>query len=122
MEYLNFHHCNIQVRDLDEAVVFYRDVLGLPIREEDSSTRVGKSVWFDFADKQLHVTVGKYPDAVGQHFGIQVSDIEQTAKELEAVGVTISGRKISGKGAGKRKYMKISDPSGNVIEFLQDIA
>jgi catechol 2,3-dioxygenase-like lactoylglutathione lyase family enzyme len=48
MHTLGFHHLAVQVRDVERAARFYRDVLGLPERarylREDGSLR---SVWVD---------------------------------------------------------------------------
>ena len=120
MKIRSFDHCAIQVRDLEEAVAFYRDVLGLTVREEDSNlaTRVGKSVWFDLGDKQLHISVGAHPEAKGQHFGLEVDDVEAVAKELALHGMEVPERTVRGEGAGRRRYLKVSDPTGNLIELF----
>ena len=75
----------VATQDPGRAKVFYRDVLGLRLLSEDPFALV-----FDAAGTMLRVTtVQKAATAAYTVLGWQVEDIMQTAKNLEAAGVSL---------------------------------
>jgi catechol 2,3-dioxygenase-like lactoylglutathione lyase family enzyme len=71
MHVLGLHHVTIMVDDTDTAVRFYRDVLGLPLRDDrhDFHHPVGShedfdnisGAWLDAGHQQVHLAEGSMP-------------------------------------------------------------
>ena len=112
-------HLSFPVRDLPEAISFYRDELGAQIGRNDQS----------FADALLfgaQVTLQNDPENVlkpmprTRHFGetIAWSEWERLAERLCEVKHLIEAPTVSysGKPTEQGKLM-IQDPSGNLIEI-----
>lgn len=109
---LGLHHVSINVRDADEAARFYIDLLGL-IRRDDRPDFGFGGAWLDAGGQQVHLLEGAPPAAVGQHFALQVDDLDAAIEELRASGVTVSDASLVG--TGRQAFL--SDPSGNGIEL-----
>jgi glyoxylase I family protein len=112
MRPLAVHHVSINVRDADEAARFYIDRLGLVRREDRPDFGFGGS-WLDAGNQQVHLIEAEPPAAIGQHFALQVDDLDDAIAELRAQGVTVSD--ASPVGTGRQAFL--SDPSGNGIEL-----
>lgn len=106
------HHVSINVRDVDEAARFYIDHLGL-VRREDRPDFGFAGAWLDAGSQQVHLIEGEPPAAVGQHFALQVHDLDDAIAELRAQGVIVTD--ASPVGAGRQAFL--SDPSGNGVEL-----
>jgi glyoxylase I family protein len=106
------HHVSINVRDADEAARFYVDQLGL-VRREDRPDFGFAGAWLDAGNQQVHLIEGEPPAAVGQHFALQVPDLDDAVAELRSHGVAVTD--ASPVGSGRQAFL--SDPSGNGIEL-----
>ncbi|HEY5250197.1 MAG TPA: VOC family protein [Acidimicrobiales bacterium] len=112
-------HLSVPVRDLDEAVSFYRTELGAHIGRQTS----------DFADAPVfgaQITLQNDPAAVSdpmprtRHFGATWPGAEWEAVTERFVGrvMVVEVRKLSFVGEPTEQgKMMISDPSGNLIEI-----
>lgn len=109
---LAVHHVSLNVRDVDEAAVFYVDRLGLTPRIDRPDFGF-PGAWLDAGRQQVHLIEGEPPAAVGQHFALQVTDLEGAITELRAHGVSVSDALRVG--TGRQAFL--SDPSGNGIEL-----
>lgn len=112
MHPLGVHHVSINVTDTDEAVAFYTDVLGLRVRDDRPDFGVG-GAWLDLGEQQLHLIEVPVPDDRGQHFAVQVDDLDATVAELRAKDVAVGDP--SPVGTGRQAFLH--DPSGNLIEL-----
>jgi glyoxylase I family protein len=106
------HHVSINVSDVDEAARFYIHHLGL-VRREDRPDFGFAGAWLDAGGQQVHLIEGEPPSAVGQHFALQVNDLDDAIAELRTQGVTVTD--ASPVGSGRQAFL--SDPSGNGIEL-----
>lgn len=111
------HHVSINVSDVEEALRFYVDVLGLRPRADRPDFGFG-GAWLDVGGQQVHLIEAGPPAALGQHFAIQVADLDAAIAELRGRGVSISDP--SPVGTGRQAFL--SDPSGNGIELHQPAA
>ena len=109
---LGVHHVSINVRDAAESIAFYTDVLGLAARTDrpDFSFR---GAWLDIGAQQVHLIEGEVPNNHGQHFAVQVADLDATVAELRDRGIDVSDP--GGVGAARQSFLL--DPSGNMIEL-----
>jgi len=105
---------SVNVEDVAEAAAFYTDVLGFSLRGDRPDFGFD-GAWLDVGCQQLHLIKGNVPPANGQHYAIQVDDIEVTIKELRSRGIEVSDAV-----AVNRNFQAfLSDPSGNGIELHQ---
>ncbi len=114
MEPTAIHHVSINVADVGAAVAFYTEVLGLSVRGDRPDFGIG-GAWLDAGGQQVHLIESAPPAAVGQHFAIQVADLDAVIAELRDGGVEVSD--ASPVGTGRQAFL--SDPSGNLVELHQ---
>jgi glyoxylase I family protein len=110
---LAVHHVSVNVDELDEAVHFYVDVLGLSRR--DDRPDIGPGAWLDAGGQQVHLIKADRPTARGQHFALQVDDIDAAVAELRGRNVDVGDPKP----IGTSRQAFLADPSGNLVELHQ---
>ena len=112
------HHVSFRVKELEPALHFYRDILGLlPIERPDFGF---PGAWLQ-ADSgtQVHIIVAPKEDAlppgkltpIDNHTAFAIDDYEATRDYLRAQGLEVLETNP------KQGQMWVADPSGNVIEF-----
>lgn len=114
MKPLAVHHVSINVSNVDEALAFYTDRLGL-VQRTDRPDFGFPGAWLDAGNQQVHLIQGDAPANVGQHFAVQVGDIDAAIADLRADGVEVTDSFVVG--TGRQAFL--SDPSGNGIELHQ---
>ena len=112
MQPLGVHHVSINVRDAAASIEFYTDVLGLAARTGRPDFPFG-GAWLDIGGQQVHLIEGGVPNSCGQHFAIQVEDLDAAVTELRERGIDV--RDPSGVGSARQTFL--FDPSGNMIEL-----
>lgn len=115
MQVQGLHHVNVNVRDLSEALAFYVDGLGFAVLPRPDFGFPG--AWLQMGAHQLHLV--EAPEAVidrGQHFALEVADLDAACHELDAAGIDHQ-RRPHRTGAGRQVFLR--DPSGNLIELNQ---
>ena len=103
---------SINVSDAAESIEFYTEVLGLTARTDRPDFPFG-GAWLDIGGQQVHLIEGEVPNSCGQHFAIQVADLDATVAELRSGGIDV--RDPSGVGSARQTFL--FDPSGNMIEL-----
>ena len=98
----------IEVEDLDRAVAFYQDVVGLKLR-----SRGPQEAWFKVGDQWLAV-FEKGREGIGPHFAFRIDaeNAERVRQDVEARGIPVETLDFSG---GPSVYVR--DPDGNKIEL-----
>lgn len=109
------HHVSINVKDVPAALAFYTGALGLTSRTDRPDFRFG-GAWLDVGGQQVHLIEGDVPEGLGQHFAIEVGDLDATVAELRARGLKVSDP--SPVGPNRQAFLR--DPSGNSVE-LQEV-
>ena len=123
MKISGFDHLVLRVDDLDSALSFYTEALGLePLRVDEfrrgevpfPSVRISADSLIDLAPK------ARMPGSNNvDHFCLVVEgDLDGLASELQARGVEVTGeagRRWGAHGWGNSIY--VSDPEGNTIEL-----
>jgi catechol 2,3-dioxygenase-like lactoylglutathione lyase family enzyme len=105
---------SINVDDVDAALRFYTDVLGLLLRTDRPDLGFG-GAWLDVGGQQVHLIEGRPPDGLGQHFALLVDDLDGTVAELRARDVEVSDPRP----VGSSRQAFLADPSGNLVELHQ---
>ena len=112
MEPLGVHHVSINVEDVDAALAFYVDTLGMRARDDRPDFGF-PGAWLDAGSQQLHLIGAPTPPAKGQHFALRVDDLTAVVSELRDRGVEVSEPMTVG--ASLQAFLH--DPSGNQIEL-----
>jgi methylmalonyl-CoA/ethylmalonyl-CoA epimerase len=123
-------HIGIAVRDLDETIAFYRDVMGLEV----SSTEIFNGMKIAFlriADSELELLEDMTPDgAIArhiakrgeglQHVAYRVSNIEEALAEMRAKGITlIDAQPRPGARNARVAFLHPQSTKGVLIEFVE---
>ena len=108
------HHVSLNVDDVDAALRFYTDVLGLEARGDRPDFPFG-GAWLDVGGQQVHLIEGKPPPGLGQHFALLVDDLDATVAELRGRGIEVSDPRP----VGTSRQSFVSDPAGNLNELHQ---
>jgi catechol 2,3-dioxygenase-like lactoylglutathione lyase family enzyme len=111
---LAVHHVSINVDDVDAALGFYTSVLGLVPRRDRPDFAFG-GAWLDAGGQQVHLIEKTPPPGVGQHFALQVEDLDATVAELRDRGVDVSDPRP----VGPSRQAFLADPAGNMVELHQ---
>jgi glyoxylase I family protein len=111
---LAVHHVSINVSDVDAAIAFYTKALGLTMRPDRPDFGFG-GAWLDAGGQQVHLIEGETPPSKGQHFALQVADLDGAVSELRDAGLKVSDP--SPVGTSRQAFLR--DPSGNQIELHQ---
>jgi catechol 2,3-dioxygenase-like lactoylglutathione lyase family enzyme len=111
---LAVHHVSINVDDVDAALAFYVDVLGLSPRTDRPDFGFG-GAWLDAGGQQVHLIEAAPPPGVGQHFALLVDDLDATVAELRGRDVDVSDPKP----VGPNRQSFVTDPAGNTVELHQ---
>lgn len=114
MRPLAVHHVSINVDDVEGALRFYCDVLGLEPRTDRPAFSFG-GAWLDAGGQQVHLIEGQPPPGLGQHFALLVDDLDDTVAELREQGLEVPDPKPVG--TGRQTF--VTDPAGNVVELHQ---
>jgi glyoxylase I family protein len=112
MKPIGVHHVSINVRDVDAALEFYVGRLGFVQRADRPDFGFG-GAWLDVGSQQVHLIQADPPAGLGQHFAIQVADLDATIAELRADDVEVSDASVVG--TGRQAFL--NDPSGNGLEL-----
>ena len=108
------HHVSINVDDVEAALRFYVDVLGLTPRADRPDFNFG-GAWLDVGGQQVHLIAATVPANQGQHFAIQVADLDATVAELRERGIDVPDPKP----VAANRQTFVTDPAGNLVELHQ---
>ncbi len=108
------HHVSINVSDVDAAISFYVDVIGLTVRGDRPDFPFG-GAWLDVGGQQIHLIEAQVPEQRGQHLALHVPHLDDAIVELRGRGVEVSDPKPVG--SGRQSFLH--DPSGNLVELQE---
>jgi glyoxylase I family protein len=115
MALLGLHHVQVNVTDVEDAVGFYRR-LGLTLRDDRPDIGV-EGVWLDAGPQQIHLVKATAPSDLGQHFSLEVSDLDSVMESLRRQGIPV--REPRSLGPGLPRQTAIHDPAGNRVELRE---
>jgi catechol 2,3-dioxygenase len=118
-------HVNLTVTDLERAVVFYRDVIGLRVTQRDA-----QSAFLAAGDYHHHVALNTWdadaqarpPHTAGlHHFALRLPDVSALAEVVVRV-VTAGHELLGATDHGVNLAVYLRDPDGNGLELMLDRA
>lgn len=119
---INLHHVSFIIEDLNIALAFYSEVLGLEV--DHSRPDLGyPGAWLILpGQQQIHLMQLDDPDKNSErpehggrdrHVAFAVNSIEQIAASLDTLEIPFT------KSRSGRKALFSRDPDGNALEFIQ---
>ncbi|HZS00991.1 MAG TPA: methylmalonyl-CoA epimerase [Chloroflexota bacterium] len=131
MQIRRIAHVSVAVRSLDEALPFYRDVLGLPLRERRPLPDRGLNVAFvGVGESQIELlepmdpegTVARFLARRGEglhHVCFEVPDVDAAIAELAARGVELIDRHAAPGAQGRVAFLHPRAGHGVLIELQE---
>ena len=108
------HHVSINVEDLNKSKNFYMSLFNLKVLNRPQLSVDG--VWLEMEDgRQIHLIQGDVPTDVGQHFALEVNNLEEACAHILNYGIKIRGPFQT----GNASQIHFNDPDGNRIEVTQ---
>ncbi|MBM3558561.1 MAG: glyoxalase [Alphaproteobacteria bacterium] len=103
-------------RDMDRAVAFWRDALGLELRFQDGS----KWAQLRLGDSSIALSTPEEgaPEAVGATLVLETDDLVTARRAVEAHGGTVIDERKMGSGVA----ITFRDPDGNIVQLYQRAA
>lgn len=117
MQLSGVHHVSLNVDDVDAAVAFYTDVLGMTVRGDRPDFGFA-GAWLDVGPQQVHLIAADVPPDRGQHVSLRVDDIAAAVGDLRQRGISVSDPVRVG--AVLQSFLH--DPAGNRIELDEVVA
>jgi len=120
-EFLAIQHVSVIVADTERALVFYRDVLGLPVDAERPDLGY-PGAWFTVGVQQIHLLELPSPDPVtdrpahggrDRHVALTLRDLDALRRRLDAAGIPYTLSKSG------RRALFCRDTDGNALEFIE---
>jgi len=105
---------SINVDDVDAALAFYVDVLGLRVRTDRPDFSFG-GAWLDAGSQQLHLIEAEPPVDRGQHFALAFEDLPAVVAAVRHRGIPVTEPVVS----GTSLQSFVVDPAGNRVELHQ---
>ena len=108
------HHVSINVTDVDRALGFYVDLLGMEVLPRPDFPFPG--AWLGVgATRQLHLIQGGVPADTGQHVAFAVDDLDAAVATIREAGVRVTDPRPVGDTALRQSFLH--DPDGNRLEL-----
>lgn len=108
----------LAVDDVDAAVAFYRDTLGVPFIAQPGPNLA----FFDCGEVRLMLSSGAGSAAAGCTLYFKVPDIDGRCAELQDRGVTFDGppQTIHSAGDYELRMAFFRDPAGNLLALMTE--
>ncbi len=120
-EIVGLHHASVLVRDLDCALQFYVEVLGIEIDTTRPSMPFD-GAWLRVGDQQIHLLQLPNPDPLegrpqhagrDRHTALSVRGLDAVTRRLENAGVALTHSRSG------RCAVFCRDPDGNGVELVE---
>ena len=130
-------HVGMAVPDLDEAIAFYRDVLGMEVRHEETNEEQGvREAMVGVADTEQCIqllapldersTIAKFLDSKGpgiQQMAYRVTDVEAVSAILRERGVRLLyDEPRRGTSDSRINFIHPKDAGGVLVELVEPAA
>jgi catechol 2,3-dioxygenase-like lactoylglutathione lyase family enzyme len=107
-------HICVTPERLEDAKIFYTEVIGLEQVERPDHLFSSPGYWFNIGDAQLHIGIESLLPQSIRHTAFEVADMDAAFKYLQDKVEILPEPVIPG-----RRRFAFHDPFGNRIELLQ---
>jgi len=107
-------HIAVAPERLEEARIFYTDIIGLELIDRPDHLFKSPGYWFNIGDIQLHIGVEPQLPVSTRHTAFEVTDVDAALNYLTGKVEILAEPVIPG-----RRRFAFLDPFGNRIELLQ---
>ncbi|MFP4199049.1 MAG: methylmalonyl-CoA epimerase [Halanaerobium sp.] len=135
MNLKKIEHIGIAVQNLEKALAFYRDILGLEfLKKEIVESQAVKIAFLKVGETKIELleplnkesTIARFIEKNGEgihHFAILVDSIEEQIKAVQAQGARLIGNKVTA-GADNMKIIFVHPQSTNgvLLELCEPLA
>jgi methylmalonyl-CoA/ethylmalonyl-CoA epimerase len=127
------HHVGVVVRDMEQAMRFYRDTLGLPIRKQQPIPDQGvDAALLTLGDSEIELLqptradtgIARYLERKGEglhHVCFEVDDVESELELLKGRGTEMIDQQTRIGIAGRICFLHPSAMDGTLIELCQPL-
>jgi len=127
------HHLAIAVKDLEEALRFYRDTLGLPVHKQAIQEDQGvKAAVLTIGESEIELLeplgpdtpVGRFLERRGEgihHICLQTDDIDKELADLKAKGVELIDQEPRQGLVGRICFLHPRSTKGVLVELAQPL-
>jgi len=114
------HHITVEANDLEEALEFYVDILGLDELPTPENIKAAGVRWIKFNDRTaLHIIENEDCSAPElAHMALAIDNVSSWKEYLSNKGMEIKSPKLNVYNAER---FFVNDPSGNRIEFIKQL-
>jgi predicted enzyme related to lactoylglutathione lyase len=119
VELKGFIWAGLHVEDLEGAIAFYRDVVGMPVLrqgEDWAQMDAGNGSLFEIYGGGTSSQAPKEPAEQSLIIGMQVNDLDHAVGELAHHGVKLIGEIEQYRST---RWAQFADPEGNRLEIKQ---
>ena len=128
------HHVGVVVRDMEQAMRFYRDLLGLPVHKIEVMHDQGvKAALLSVGDSEIELLepivtdngVARYLERKGEglhHICFEVDDVERDLTDLNASGIELIDQQTRIGLAGRICFLHPSAMDGALVELCQPLS
>lgn len=118
---MNYLWTTITVKDLDESLAFYQEIVGLPLNARFQAGPETEIAFLGDGETKIELIAYKGKDAApagkGISLGFSVASLEEKISFLEEKGIGIDGEIISPN--PHARFFFIQDPNGLRIQFVE---
>jgi methylmalonyl-CoA/ethylmalonyl-CoA epimerase len=127
------HHVGVVVRDMEQAMRFYRDTLGLPVHKFQTIQEQGvKAVLLTLGDGEIELLepivpdtgIARYLERKGEglhHVCFQVDDVERDLLDLKEKGTELIDQQTRIGIAGRICFLHPTAMDGTLVELCQPL-
>ncbi len=128
---MHVHHIAIAVHDLDAALAFYRDALGIVMGERHTVPEEGVEIAFlPMGESEIELlepldpanSIGRFLEKRGEgihHICVMVEDIEATIKQLTQAGAQMAGEVREHPDGTRYAFIHPKSAHGVLMELYQ---
>lgn len=120
---MKFNWCTITVKDMDESLTFYRDIVGLPVSRRTAAGPGRELAFLGDGETQVELicdagrTAAKNP--AGISLGFEVVSLDAMMAFLAEKEIEITGGPIQPN--PHIKFIFVQDPDGVTVQFSETI-
>jgi len=115
---MKFNHVTLQVKDLDESVRFYTEVVGLEVKDKFGDGHGNDIVFVGSGETQVELisTTKDYTPGSGISLGFIPSSLEDAKALLSEKGFGAGGEVLSPN--PHTHFFFVKDPAGYTVQFI----